>query len=82
MFAGKPVVSSSIANEGIGAEHGKEIYIAEHVDDYVSCIEKAIDSPERTSKQAREFILRNFSEDGILDRYIKLLGNEFQTPPP
>jgi len=75
MFAGKPVVTSSIANEGIWAEHGKEIYIAEHVDDYVSCVEKAIESPERTSMLAREFIVRNFSEDGILDRYIELLGS-------
>jgi len=73
MFAEKAVVTSSIANEGIGAEDGKEIYIAEGVDDYVSCIEKAIDNRDHISKQAREFIIKNFSEDGILDRYIELL---------
>jgi glycosyltransferase involved in cell wall biosynthesis len=75
MFAGKPVVTSAIANEGIGAEHGKEIYIAEQVDEYLSCVEEAIETPERISKQAREFIIRNFSEDGIIDSYVELLDS-------
>jgi glycosyltransferase involved in cell wall biosynthesis len=72
MYACKPVVASSIANEGIGAEHGKEIYIAEHINDYISLIGRLIDEPGRVGEQAREYIIRNFSEDGVIDRYIEL----------
>jgi|GEM_PF-830005 len=73
MYACKPVVASSIANEGIGAEHGKEIYIAEHENDYISLISRLIDEPGRVGKQAREYIIRNFSADGVIDRYVELL---------
>jgi glycosyltransferase involved in cell wall biosynthesis len=73
MYACKPVVASPIANEGIGAEHGKEICIAEHVNDYISLIGSLIHDPGRVGEQAREYIIRNFCEDGVIDRYIELI---------
>lgn len=73
MYAGKPVVASAIANEGIGAEHGKVIYIAGSVDEYVSCIEKAIADPAVIGERAKRFITDNFSEEKLLGSYLGLL---------
>lgn len=71
MYARKPVVTSSIANEGIDAEHGKEIYIAENENDYIQLVCDAF-CDDVIGENAREFIVRNFSVEGIIDQYIEL----------
>ena len=73
MYASKPVIASPIANEGIGAEHGQEIFIAEHENDYISMIGTVIDQPGEVGERARDFIIRNFSEEGVIDRYVELI---------
>ncbi|MDX2505579.1 MAG: glycosyltransferase [Gammaproteobacteria bacterium] len=61
MYAGKPVVCSHIANEGIEATHGKDIYIAGTTNEYIEYIEKSLIADDSISSNARQFIDEHFS---------------------
>lgn len=61
MYAEKPVVCSTIANEGIGATHDKHLYIADATGDYVKYIEKALTAEHAISSNAKQFIDNHFS---------------------
>ena len=61
MYAGKPVVCSRIANEGIEATHGKDFYIAGTTDGYIEYIKKSLIADNSISSNARQFIDEHFS---------------------
>lgn len=42
MACGRPVVSTSIGAEGIGAEHGKQIMMADRPEDFAQCVLKLL----------------------------------------
>ena len=72
MYAGKPVVTSTIGNEGIGATHGENIYIAKTLDDYVNYTIDAITN-KSIGNHANAFIENNYSARNVVNRYIQAL---------
>ena len=72
MYAGKPVVTSTIGNAGIGAIHGENIYIANTVDDYVNYTIDAITN-KRIGNDAKVFIEKNYSVKSVVNRYIQAM---------
>ena len=72
MYAGKPVVTSTIGNAGIGAIHGENIYIANTVDDYVNYTIDAITN-KRIGNHAKVFIEKNYSAKSVVNRYIQAM---------
>lgn len=46
MACGNTVITSSVGAEGISCTHGKDIYIANTVDEWIHCLTKCIISPE------------------------------------
>ncbi len=68
---GKPVVATSVANEGIGAIPGKHLLIAESPGEFADCIARLFNNPElRNSlgQAARSFIEANWTwEKHFLD---------------
>ena len=72
MYAGKPVVTSTIGNAGIGATHGNNIYIANTVDDYVNNTIDAIIN-KSIGNNAKVFIENNYSTKSVVNRYIQAM---------
>ena len=73
MFAGKPVVTSPIGNEGIGAIPGRDIYIAKEVTKYVNSVEDAIFRGDRIGNNAKEFVQTHFSRHSLVANFEKIL---------
>ena len=72
MYAGKPVVTSTIGNAGIGATHGDNIYIANTVDDYVNYTIDAIIN-KSIGNNAKSFIENKYSTKSVVNRYIQAM---------
>jgi glycosyltransferase involved in cell wall biosynthesis len=72
MYAGKPVVTSTIGNAGIGATHGENVYIADTLDDYVKYTIDATSNDE-IGKHASAFVRSNYSAKSVVGRYIQAL---------
>ena len=72
MYAGKPVVTSTIGNAGIGATHGDNIYIADTVEDYVNCTIDAINN-KSIGHHAKVFVDNNYSDKSVAKRYIQAM---------
>jgi glycosyltransferase involved in cell wall biosynthesis len=63
MAMGKVVVSSALGAAGIGASHGKHLFIAETAEDYLEILEKLQNRPaliRETGERARQFVKENF----------------------
>jgi len=73
MYAGKPVVCTPIANEGIGAVHGEQLYLASNQAEFMTAIKTALADDGRTGKNAAEFVRAHFSTDSMVNRYVELL---------
>lgn len=80
MALGRPVVSTSVGCEGLGATHKKNIMIADNPKEFAECTIELLKHPEERkliSKNARQFVEKNYSWDAIserlLDVYAKLL---------
>ena len=76
LFAGKPVITTTIGNEGIGANDGEELVIC----DTPVCARDAIthlllDSTfrNRLRKKGKTFVVNKFSWEQIVDRYARLI---------
>jgi polysaccharide biosynthesis protein PslH len=72
MYAGVPVVTTSIAANGIGAKNGEHLLVADTDDEIVEHVVKLLGDPEsasRLAEQARTFVMREFSWPVILPRY-------------
>jgi glycosyltransferase involved in cell wall biosynthesis len=67
MYAGKPVICSQIANEGIDAVHEKELYIANTISEYVMHTEKALLQGNSVGECAKNFIENHFSLQNCVD---------------
>jgi polysaccharide biosynthesis protein PslH len=46
MACGNTIITSSIGAEGIGCTHGKDIFISDTVDEWISCLTKCVTRPE------------------------------------
>lgn len=71
---GKVIVSTSIGAEGISAENGKEICIADTSNEFVSAIQAIILEPEtidEISQNAQNFITRCFDNSLIIKNLIE-----------
>lgn len=82
MELGKTVISTPVGAEGLGAEHGKEILIAETAEDFVYWLERCFREPEtvvRIGAAAREFVSSHFRRSviyrGVLEAYQKLTAS-------
>ena len=66
---GKVIVSTSIGAEGISAENGKEMCIADSPSEFVSAIQTIISQPEtidEISRNAQDFITKQFDNSLII----------------
>ena len=60
----KPVVATSIANEGIGAEPGREVVIADGAGDFAAAVVALLHDEkerQRLGRAAREYVLRDWT---------------------
>ena len=80
MALGKVVVTTSVGAEGLGAENGKHLFIADTPEEFVNVIGKCIATPDLCSiigENARDFISVYHNNDliteNILQFYQKLL---------
>jgi polysaccharide biosynthesis protein PslH len=72
MYAGVPIVTTSIAANGIGAKNGVQLLVADTDDGIVEQVLKLFRDPEcatRLAQEARTFVMREFSWPAILPRY-------------
>ncbi len=64
MAMGKPIVATSVANEGIGAEPGVHLEVADSPDEMAAKILKLFHDPDRAvsiGTAAREFVVENWT---------------------
>ncbi len=76
MYAGRPVLTTKIGNEGIDAMEGRDLVICGTPDDFRREALRLQGSPrerERIGTSAQTFVRKNFSWDGILRDYEDLL---------
>jgi sugar transferase (PEP-CTERM/EpsH1 system associated) len=73
----KPVIVSSKGLEGIDADHGQQVLVADTVAQYCTCLEQ-IESEKfpRLGQQARELISHRFDWDNNLPEVVYLLGGD------
>ncbi len=72
MYAGVPIVTTSIAANGIGGRNGEQLLVADTDDKIVEQVLKVLGDPQyaaRLAEQARSFVIREFSWPAILPRY-------------
>ena len=67
MYAGKPVVCSNIANEGIEAMHERDLHLASTIADYVKYTEKSLLHSNVIGTHAKKFTNNNFSLTKCVD---------------
>ena len=76
MYAEKPVVTSSIGNEGIDAVSMEQLIICRSADDYVSVITDLFANPElrnRIGHDASQYVKKNFNWENILKKLDKIV---------
>lgn len=59
-----PCITTNLANMGLGAEHNKELFIAENDQDFINVIKKLLENQESRAiigKNARAFVKRKFN---------------------
>jgi sugar transferase (PEP-CTERM/EpsH1 system associated) len=78
MACGLPVITSPLGAEGIIAEHGSELLLAEDAAGYVSHVTQlqSQDNYERVASRCRQRILHEYSWDGQLALLGKAIGGE------
>ena len=72
LAAGKAVVASPRAVEGLDVDHGEQVMIAEHDDDFADAVADLIGSPARRAAlaaRAREWATASFSSERRADAY-------------
>lgn len=70
MAAGTPVVTTTYGNEGIGAEHGRDLLVADGAESFASAVVKILQDPQLAlslSSSARGFVGRNFSVESVTE---------------
>lgn len=77
MACGVPVVATSIAAEGIGAENGIHMIIADIPEDFCSAIVSLINDSalrQRIGKNGQEYVLSRFAHDKVLAVWSEVLA--------
>ena len=83
MYAGRPVITTEIGNEGIDARRGKEIVVARTPEDFQREAMRLLDSPaERGSigEAALSFVKKKFSWGPILRAYEEFVLGDPSSP--
>ncbi len=76
MYAGKPVLTTPIGNEGINAFHGRDLLICRSPEDFRRVTTRLLEFPEerlRLGSSAHGYIVGKFTWDGIMKDYERLL---------
>lgn len=76
MACGRPVVSTSIGAEGIGAEHGKQIMMTDRSEDFAHCVLKLLTDSmlcENLGKFGYDFVLNRYNWSKVTDNFGKSL---------
>lgn len=84
MFAGKPVVSTPMANNGIGAEHGRDILIAVSDIEIGREVVRLHASPklrEGLGRAGSDFVRERYAWTGILPRFQRFCFPESEDRP-
>lgn len=77
MAMGKVCITTSIVNNAINAGHKKEIWVADTVEEFIKAIQillKDEDLRENIGRQAREFILKNYSWEEQCSKLERIWG--------
>lgn len=78
MFAGVPVVTTSIAAAGLGATSGEQLLVADSDEEIATQTIKLLCDPAYSNPltaEARTFVMREFSWPAILPRYAAIVAN-------
>ncbi len=85
MSMAKPVIATSDAVEGIAAESGHQLYVADTASDYAERVIAVLQEPEnaRLRSNAREFVAQRFSWNanlGVLDSLLDGVSGASNSP--
>ena len=78
MFAGVPVVTTSIAAAGLGATSGEQLLVADSDEEIAAQAIKLLRDPgyaNRLADEARTFVMREFAWPAILPRYAAIVAS-------
>ena len=78
MALGRPVVSTTLGAEGLDAEPGKHLLIADDVEGFANQIIGLIQTHDRRRKmaaEAREFVEQHHDWESIAARQLEIYGN-------
>lgn len=70
MASGTPVVATSYGNEGIGAAHGRDLFVADNAEDFAESVLRLLRDnklSEYIAANAMEFVRKNYSKEKALD---------------
>ena len=79
MYAGIPVLTTNVGNEGIDAMAGQELSICQTPEEFQSEVIRMIDNPEERRLKgysAHKFVMEKYSWDKILPIYENLVNGE------
>lgn len=71
LAAGRPVVTTSYGNEGIGAEHGRDLLVADDPTGFAEGVVRLLTEAEFArglAANGREFVRKNYSLDSVISR--------------
>lgn len=74
MAAGRPVVATEVAAEGISADHGSEFAVAPFGDAYVDEVLRLLGAPDRRveiGRRGRDYVQQNHTWEAVADQLIK-----------
>jgi glycosyltransferase involved in cell wall biosynthesis len=77
LASGKPIVATSIANEGIGAVSGQHLLIADRPDEFAQAVLHLLNNPkscEVLGTNGRDYVIRNWTWEA---HFLKLEQNVF-----
>jgi len=82
MELGKTIISTSVGAEGIGAEHEREILIADTAEEFIRCLELCFRQPEEAARigaNARMFVSSHFHQTQIYQEAVQMYKNLIST---
>lgn len=71
LAAGRPVVTTSYGNEGVGAEHGRDLLVADDPTGFAEGVVRLLTETEFArglAANGREFVRKNYSLDSVIGR--------------
>ena len=79
LCAGNPEIVSSVANRGVGAEHGSSVIVADGEQEMVQAAVELLASPQARQdlgQAGRKFVLERYSWEAIGKRYARALVDD------